>query len=54
MEDDVASFVESPYDEQLADYGINLESIKSMELEEFQQSISVLVAADIILLFRFL
>ena len=36
MQDDEISFVEYPYDEQLADYGISLESIKIMEFEEFE------------------
>lgn len=38
----------------MGEYGLTKESIKAMEFEEFEQTCSVLVAADVILLFRFL
>ena len=42
------------YDEQLGDYGLSVDSVKEMEREEFEQTCSVLIAADVVLFFRLL
>ena len=49
-----SSWLEQPFRDQLADYGLTPEAVRGMPLEEFEQTCSVLAAADVVLLFRFL
>jgi len=51
---DHIGFPEQPMADQLGEYDITIESIKNMEYEEFEQSCSVLVTADVVLFFRLL
>jgi hypothetical protein len=54
IEEDEMIWPEEPFEDQLSDYGLSKEAFKTMELEEFEQTCSVLMAADVVLLFRFL
>lgn len=51
---DQIGFPAQPYEDSLTEYGLAADTIKAMEYEEFEQSCSVLVAADVVLLFRLL
>ena len=44
----------APFEDQLGEYGLAKDLLKTMECEEFEQTCSVLVDADVVLLFRFL
>lgn len=48
------NWLAQPYESQLEEYGLTKESVKAMELEDFEQTCSVVVPADVVLLFRFL
>ena len=52
--EEASDWLEQPYQDQLADYGLTQEAAKDMEYEEFEQTCCLLAAADVVLLFRFL
>ena len=54
MQEEEIILPEQPFEDQLVEYGLSRESLKSMEFEEFEQTCSMLIAADVVLLFRFL
>ena len=54
VDGEAIDWMEQPFLDQLADYGLTLEAISGIMYDEFEQTCSLLAAADVVLLFRFL